>query len=151
MIKETIRTDLVAAMKAKETLTVETLRGALAAFTNELVATGKKPTDELTDDEALKVLKRLSKQRKDAAEQFNKGGRPELAQKEEQELVIIEKYLPQQASVEAIERVVQAKITELGITDASGIGKLTGAIMKELGGNADGNVIKEVINRLLQR
>ena len=137
-----------AAMKAKDDLRVQTLRGALAAFTNELVAKSRKPTEELDDKDAVVVLKRLSKQRKDSAEQFEKGNRPELAAKENAELKIIEAYLPQMASRDEILKVAQAKKAELGVADASGAGKLTGAVMKEFAGTADGNDVKEVVSSL---
>ena len=137
------------AMRAKNDLAVQTLRGALAAFTNELVAKGMKPTDEVTDDMAVAVLKRLAKQRKDSAEQFIKGARPELAEKENAELKLIEAYLPATTSREDIEKVARAKMAELGVTDASGLGKMTGAVMKELKGAADGNDVKEVLQKLL--
>lgn len=149
MIKDDIRTSLNEAMKARDQIKVDTLRGALAAFTNELVAKGRKPTEELSDQEAIGVLKRLVKQRKDAIEQFAKGGRQDLVDKESTELSVIEGYVPAGASRADIEKVAKAKIAELGVTDKSGIGKLTGAIMKEFGGSADGNDVKEVISALL--
>ncbi|MCE9541730.1 GatB/YqeY domain-containing protein [Candidatus Kaiserbacteria bacterium] len=149
MLTQQIRSDMTTAMKAKDSLKVQTLRGALAAFTNELVAKGRKPTEELVDADTVVVLKRLAKQRKDSAEQFEKGGRPELAQKETAELAIIEAYLPQSASREEIEKVALAKKEALGITDASGAGKLTGAVMKEFAGLADGNDVKEVVAKIL--
>lgn len=139
---------MTAAMKAREQLKVDTLRGAMTSFTNELVAKGRKPTEELEDKDAITVLKRLAKQRKDAAEQFEKGGRKELAEKEMMELSILEAYLPQMASREEIERVARAKKEELGVADASGAGKLTGAVMKEFAGAADGDVVKEVVQSL---
>jgi uncharacterized protein YqeY len=148
MLIQQIREDLKTAMKAKDSLRVDTLRGAIAAFTNELVAKGMKPTDEVTDALATGVLKRLVKQRKDAAEQYTGGGRPELAEKELAEAKIIEAYLPQGASKEEIEKVARAKMTELGVSDPAGIGKLTGAVMKELAGRADGNDVKEVLQKL---
>ena len=135
-------------MKARDQLRVDTLRGALAAFTNELVAKGRKPTEELADNDTITVLKRLAKQRKEAAEQYEKGGRAELAQKETSELKIIEEYLPQMASREEIEKVARAKKDELGVTDASSAGKLTGVVMKEFAGRADGNEVKEVVQKL---
>ncbi len=141
---------MIAAMKARDDLRVQTLRGAMAAFVNELVAKGKKPTEELDDTGAVAVLKRLAKQRKDSAEQFAKGSRQELADKELAEQKIIEAYLPQTASREEIEKVARAKKEELGVTDASGIGKLTGAVMKEFAGRADGNEVKSVIASLFQ-
>lgn len=148
MIVQKLRAEMMEAMKAKDALKLSVLRGAITAFTNELVTKGQKPTDELSDADALTVLKRMGKQRKDSIEQFTKGNRPELAEKEAEELKIIESYLPQMASREEIERVAKAKKDELGVTDASGIGKLTGAIMKELGGNVDGNDVKEVLKGL---
>lgn len=141
--------DMTAAMKAKDNLRRDTLRGALSAFTNELVAKGRKPTEEIPDQEAITVLKRLAKQRKDSAEQFTAGGRPELALKESHELKIIEGYLPQTASRAEIEKIVQAKIVELGAKDTSDAGKLIGAVMKEFAGRADGNDVKEIVASLL--
>lgn len=149
MLTKQIRDDMVAAMKAKDSLRVNTLRGAITAFTNELVAKSRKPTEELADAEAVTVLKRLAKQRKEAADVYAKGGRAELAEKELAELKIIEHYLPQMASETDIEKVARAKIAELGITDASGVGKLTGAIMKEFAGTADGQVVKTMLAKLL--
>lgn len=144
-----LREDLKTAMRAKDQLKVDTLRGVLSAFTNELVAKGRKPTEELSGDEMLAVLKRLSKQRKDSIEQFEKGGRPEMAEKEKQELVIIEAYLPKAASDEEIEKAAQEAIAEAGAVDAAAAGKLTGAVMKKLGGNADGSAVRAVLQRLL--
>ena len=141
---------MTAAMKARDSLRVATLRGALAAFTNELVAKGRKPTEELVDNDAVTVLKRLAKQRKEAADVYTKGGRAELAEKEQNELKIIEEYLPQSAPREEIEKVARVKMAELGVTDASGIGKLTGAVMKEFAGRADGNDVKDVVASLFQ-
>lgn len=147
MLMDTIKTDLKEAMKARDDLRVQTLRSVIAGFTNELVAKGMKPTDAVDDAMAMTVVKRLTKQRKDSAEQFEKGGRPELAQKEMAELKILEAYLPQMASREDIEKVARAKKEEMNV-DAAGKGKLMGAVIKEFGGNADGSVVKEVIDSL---
>ena len=144
-----IREDMLAAMKAKDQLRRETLRGAMAAFTNDLVAKGRKPTEQLDDNDAVLVLKRLAKQRKEAAEQYLKGNRSDLADKELHELKIIQEYLPQGASREDIEKVARAKMAELGVSDKSGAGQLTGAVMKEFAGRADGTDVKKVIDMLL--
>jgi len=149
MLTQKIRADMTAAMKARDSLRLETLRGALSAFTNELVAKGKKPTEELDDKDVIAVLKRLAKQRKDSAEQFEKGGRTELAEKEKGELKIIGEYLPQMASHEEIEKAVREKMIGIDASDKAAAGKLTGAVMKELGGNADGTLVKEIITSLL--
>jgi len=137
-------------MKAREELKLSVLRNAKSAFTNELIAQGKKPTDQIDDAAAIAVLKRLAKQRKDAAEQFEKGDRAELAQKERDELVIIEAYLPQMASEEDITRAAEEVINEHG-ADASKTGVIIGMTMKKLGGNADGTVVKAIIDKLLNK
>ncbi len=137
------------AMRAKDALATEVLRGMLAAFTNELVALGRKPSDELTESEILAVVKRMLKQRKDAAEQFRAGAREDLASKEDAERTIIEAFLPAQASAEEIETVVKAKIAELQITDKAGAGKLIGIVVKHFAGNADGMLIKAAVEKLL--
>ncbi|NBV76820.1 GatB/YqeY domain-containing protein [bacterium] len=147
MLNQNIRDDLKEAMKAKDDVRVQTLRGALAAFTNELVAKMKKPTDALTDDEMIVVLKRLAKQRQDSIEQFTAGGRPELAEKEAKELTYIKAYIPAGASKEEIEKVARAKKEEMNV-DKAGIGKLMGAVMKEFAGRADGSDVKEVVTKL---
>src|SRR3989344_1996241 len=95
MVSQDIRTQMIAAMKAKDQLRVDTLRGAMAAFTNELVAKGRKATEEPSDD--------------DAVEQYTKGGRAERAEKETAERKIIEEFLPQMASREEIEKVAREK------------------------------------------
>jgi len=138
-----------AALRARETLRLEVLRGMLAAFTNELVAKRMPPRAALGDLDALVVLRRLVKQRKDSAEQFEKGGRPELAEKEKKELLIIEEFLPKMLSREEIKTIALAKKAELGIMDKSGIGKFIGAIMKECRGKADGNDVKAVVEEVL--
>ncbi len=148
MLVAQIKSDMVAAMKAKDSLRVQCLRMAMAAFTNELVAKGMKPTEVLDDASVLAVLKRLGKQRKESAEQFEKGGRADMAANEKAELAIIESYLPLMIGREEIEKVARAKKEELGVTDVNGIGKLTGAIMKELAGKADGNDVKAVVASL---
>lgn len=104
MLTQKIREDMKGAMRAKDQVRVDTLRGAMAAFTNDLVAKGKKPTEEVSDQDAVTVLKRLGKQRKEAADMYEKAGRAELAQKELEELKTIESYLPQMVSREEIEK-----------------------------------------------
>ena len=150
MLTQKIRSDMTAAMKARDSIKVDTLRGALAAFTNELVAKGKKPTEEMDDKDAITVLKRLAKQRKEAADSYEKGGRAELAEKEKTELKIIEEYLPQMASREDIERVVREKMVGIDPADKAAGGKLVGVVMKEFAGTADGTVVKEIIDQLLK-
>ncbi len=145
-----LKNELMAAMKNKETLRVTVIRSLLAAFTNELVAKGRKPQEEVTDDEALAVIKRAAKQRKDSIEQFRKGGREDLAVIEEAELKVIEAYLPTQMSREEVKKIARALKEKLGVTDKSKIGMFMGAVMKKLKGRADGTVVKEIVDSLIK-
>lgn len=140
-----IKEDVKKAMLARDTVRLNALRNLSAAFTNELVAKSQKPQEELKDEFALAVIKRLSNQRKDSIEQFEKAGRNDLVQNEKDELAILETFLPKMMSKEEIKKVVEAKKSELGITDKAGTGKLIGAVAKELKGKADGADIKTVV------
>jgi uncharacterized protein YqeY len=148
MLHEQIKGEIKEAMKAKDAVKLSVVRGLVTAFTNELITKGKKPDDFLTDDEALAVIKRAKKQRQDSIEQFTTGGRADLAESEGAELKIIEAYLPAQMSREEVEKIAQAKIAELG-ADKSKMGMLVGAVIKESNGTADGNLVKEVVEKLL--
>lgn len=136
-------------MRAKDEVRLRTLRSLSAAMTNEVVAKKRKPDELLSDDEALAVLKRASNQRKDSIEQFEKGGRPDLIETEKAELAIILSFLPAEMPREEIEAVAKAKMVELGITEKSKAGQLTGALMKDLKGKADGGAVKAVVDSLL--
>ena len=142
-----IKNDIKDAMRAKDSIRLETLRGLSAAFINELL---KKPKDaSLSDDEVVAVIRRAVKQRKDSIEQFEKGGRKDLADKEKAELVILESYLPKLMSREEIEKFVKDKIAGGMTFDKAKIGQFMGAIMKELKGKADGADVKAVIEELV--
>jgi uncharacterized protein YqeY len=149
MLHQRIKEEVKKALKAKEVLRLSVLRGMLAAFTNELVATKRTPREELTDEETLAVIRRLAKQRKDSIEQFMKGGREELAKRERDELAILESYLPRMMSQEEIQKVAERKKAELGVEDKTKMGVLIGAVMKELKGRASGTDVKQVVESLL--
>lgn len=149
MLQQKIKDQIKDAMRAKDELRKEVLRGILTAFVNELVAQRRMPQDTLEDDACLAVLKRLVKQRKDSAEQFEKGNRPELAEKEKKELLIIEEFLPKAMSREDIKVIAVKKQAELGAVDRSKMGQFIGAVMKECKGAADGNDVKAVVEELL--
>lgn len=136
------------AMKAHDADRLKALRNMLAAFTVELVAKSKRPNETLEDVEALTVIARLAKQRKDSIEQFKKGGREDLVKEEEAELAILETYLPKMMERAEVEKIAKAKQAELGITDATKKGLLMSALMKDLKGKADGSVVKEVVDGL---
>ncbi len=153
MITEQIREELKEAMKSREEIRLLVLRGLLSAFTNELVAQKKKPQDELSDEDALNVIKRAVKQRKDSIQQFEKGGRYELAETEKAELKILEKYLPAMISEEEIVKIAEAKKSEMGVDDISKMGILIGAVLgqiKSTGGEADGALVKEAVENLFK-
>lgn len=146
-MQEKIKAEIKPAMIAKDTVRLGTLRMIMAAFTNELVTQGHPPTDPLTDEDCMKVIKKLGKQRKDSIEQFVAGGRPELAEDEKAELVIIESFLPEAMTEGEIESRVHAKLVASPL-DPTKKGQFIGMMMKELGDTADGSVVKAVIDRL---
>lgn len=150
MLHDQFKESVKDAMRAKDPVRLLVIRGLLAAFTNELVATKRLPTATLPDEDVLKVIMRATKQRKDSIEQFRKGGREDLASKEEAELKILETYLPKMMPREEIEKTARAKQAEMGVTDASKAGQLMGAVMKELKGKADGADVKAVIDALFK-
>lgn len=147
-LHQTIKDSLKEALKAKDDVRLRTVRSMLTAFTNESVASGKTPQDQLTDDQALNVIKRLAKQRKESITQYEAANRPELAVPEKEELVVLESYLPQTMSPEEIRPIAEAKKAELGIEDRAKMGMLVGAVMKELNGKADGTDVKTVVESL---
>ena len=147
-LHQTIKDEIKKAMFAKEAERLSALRNISATMTSEVMAKGRKPDELATDDEALAVLKRLSKQRKESIEQFTIGNRPEMAEKERNELAIVESFLPAQMSREDILKIAETKKAELGITDKAKFGQLMGAITKELKGSVDGNLVKEVVESL---
>ncbi|MCK5022033.1 MAG: GatB/YqeY domain-containing protein, partial [Candidatus Pacebacteria bacterium] len=127
MLSEQIRSELKESMKNRDELSMTVLRSLLSGFINELVAQKKKPQDEISDEDALNVIKKAVKQRKDSIEQFEKGGRDDLVQSEKKELEILNKYLPEMMPIEEIKKIAESKRSELGIEDQSKMGILIGA------------------------
>lgn len=150
-IHETLKKSIPDAMRAHDAVKLQTLRSLITMMTNEVVAKKRKPDEFLTDEEALVVIKRAANQRKDSIEQFEKASRHDLAEPEKAELAIIESYLPSTMSREEIEVIAKAKMTELGISSKAEAGKFTGALMKELKGQADGGDVKAVVDALLNK
>ena len=148
-LQETIKKELQEAMKAKDEMVLSVLRNIMSEITNENVRQKKKPNEPMGDEGVLAVIKRLAKQRNESITQFRTGGREDLAEIEEKELVILDNYLPELMSKEAVEKVVEVKIQELNITEPSKKGVLIGAVMKELAGKADGKIVSEVVNEKL--
>jgi len=155
MTQQDIKAAMIAAMKAKEPVKLSVMRGLIAACTNELVSKGRGPEGVLTEDEVLSVIVRASKQRKDSIEQFEAGGRPELAEAEKAELAVLTALLPAQMGKTEVESAAKAKAAELGIdlstpleAGKTGANQLMGALMKDLKGKADGTMVKEVVDSL---
>lgn len=148
-IHETIKEQLIDAMRAQDEVKLNTLRGLIAMFSYELIA--KKSKEVLIDDtSALSLIKRSVNQHKDSIEQFEKGGRKDLVKKEKAELAILEKFMPETMNKTDIEKIVKAKIKKDGAPDVKKIGQFMGGIMKELKGKADGADVKEVVERLVK-
>lgn len=149
MIHQKIEADLKSAMKSGEKEKTGVLRFLISAIKNHQIEIKAKDEEYLKDEEVIAVIRRQVKQRKDSIAEYARGGRQELADKEKAEMAILENYLPAQAGVEKIREVVKAKMQELGITDKSGFGKLMGAAMAELKGQADGDAVKKVVEEEL--
>ncbi len=150
MLHEQIKKEAREALKERNTSLLKALRNIIAALSNEATAKGKTPSGILTDEEVLAVITRLAKQRKESIEQFEKGGRMELAAEEKEELSHLEKYLPEMINEDEVRKIVIRKKEELGITDKTKIGILIGAIMKELKGKVDGALVKKIVEEILQ-
>ena len=145
-LKQRLLADLTASMKAQEALRTSTLRMAKAALQNREIEKG----GELDEEEMGKLLRSLVKQRHDSVEQYEKGGRQELADKEKAEIEILEQYLPQSASPEEIEAAVAAAISETGASSMKDMGKVMKAAQAALAGkNADGRTVSEVVKAKL--
>jgi uncharacterized protein YqeY len=138
---------MTAAMKAKESARLSTLRMVKAAVQNREIEKG----GELSEEELTKALQTLVKQRRDSVEQYEKAGRVELAEKERAEIGVIEEYLPQSASREEIERAVEEAVAETGASSLKEMGAVMKAALARLSGrNADGKTVSEVVKSKLQ-
>jgi len=146
-LNDKIISDLTEAMKAKEADRLSTLRMVKANLMNRKIEKG----GELTDDEIIKALQSLVKQRRDSVDQYQKAGRDELVEKEDAEIRIIEKYLPKAASNEEIEAAVKTAISETGANSLKEMGIVMKAALSKLEGkSADGKMVSETVKRLLQ-
>ena len=140
-LKETLNNDIETAMKAKDKETLAVLRMIKTAV--QAAEIDKK--EELNAEEELTILAREAKQRRESLAEFVKAGRDELVAKTEAEIEIVERYLPKQLSVEEVKEVIATVAEKIGATTQKEFGKLMGAVMQELKGKADGNVIKEQV------
>ena len=139
--------ELKEAMKAKNTVALESLRAIKSAIL--LAKTEAGATEELTEADELKLLQKLVKQRKDSAALYSEQGREDLAQPELAQMAVIEKFLPKQLTEEEITAAVKGFIADVGATTAKDMGKVMGVASKALAGKADGKLISEIVKKFL--
>jgi uncharacterized protein len=148
-LKEQLRSDLTAAMKARDELRAATLRMALTAVTNEEVA-GKKAR-VLSDDDVISVLTREAKKRREAAEAFDNAGRGELADRERAEGEVLATYLPAQLSDDELTELVRAAVAESGAVDPKAMGQVMKILQPQVAGRAEGGRVAAEVRRQLQQ
>lgn len=143
---EKLRKDMLTALKSDDREKSQILKMVVANIKNAQIESDKK----LTDKDVEKILRKETKKIEDSIEQYKKMGRDDLVKKEKSDLEIIQSYLPELMSDEDIKEVVEKKIEETGAQDMRDMGKVMGAVMKELEGNADGNTVKNIVQSMLE-
>ncbi|MCP3959822.1 MAG: GatB/YqeY domain-containing protein [bacterium] len=143
--QEQIQNDLKAALKAKQSERLGTLRMLLSEIKNEKIRSG----DEVDDDAFARLVRKAVKQRQDSAEQYRKGGRDELAAKEDREAEILSAYLPQAVGENEIRRAIEELVASEGLSGLKGIGPVMKAMLARFGGAADGRVINQIAREVL--
>lgn len=146
-LEQRVMEELKTAMKAKDEAALRTLRAIKSAIIIEKTAEGA--SDVISEATEIKMLQKLAKQRRDSLEIFAKQGREDLAQKEREELTIIEKFLPAQMSAEDLKKELQAIIEQVGAKGPADMGKVMGIASKQLAGKTDGKTISETVKQLL--
>src|SRR5665647_1016440 len=146
-LAETIASDLINAMKAKDKIALEAIRAAKTAFI--LAKTEKGATSVLTPEEELKIIQKLVKQRRESAAIYKEQNRPDLYEKEVVEADVLEKYLPAKISDEELMNIIKGIIARVGAKSPADMGKVMGAATKELAGKADGKEISAKVKQLL--
>ena len=144
---EKVSKDIVAAMKAKDKVTLEALRNIKKVFIEAKTAPGA--NDTLDDAAALKILQKLAKQGHDSADLYTQQNRPDLAEAEMAQVKVIESYLPKAMSAEEIEAAVKEIIAQTGASSIKEMGKVIGVASKQLAGKADGKAISDIVKKLL--
>lgn len=146
-VKEQLRSDLTAAMKARDEVTASTLRMVLTAITNEEVA--GKQARQLSDDEVLKVVAREGKKRRESIEAYTSAGRDELADRERAEAAVIDRYLPAQLDDAELASLVTAAIAESGADGPKAMGQVMKVLTPQIAGRADGSRVAAEVRRQL--
>ena len=148
-LRERIDAEIKAAMKSKDKVRLETVRGIKKFILEKEVSLRPSGQDTLTEAQELEILMQIAKQRRDSIEQYRKGGREDLVAQEVAELAILEEYLPAQMSDEEVSQVVDEVIAAVGATSAKDMGKVMGKAMQQLKGKADGNRIQDMVKTKL--
>lgn len=146
MLTEQITNDMKTAMKAKDSIALGTIRMLRAAIKDKEIELGK----SLEDVDVLTVISKMMKQRKDAANQYMDAARPELADKENAEIKVLEVYMPEQMSDDAIKSMVTDAITQAGATSMKDMGKVMGIVRPKAAGNADMGKVSAAVKAALQ-
>lgn len=146
-LQQRLDDDLKAGMKSSDSLKTSVLRMVKAAIKNKQVEKRK----ELSDEEIISVISTLTKQRRESIDLFSKGGREDLAEKERQELAILQLYLPDQLSPEDLDRIIMEAISESSAEGVKDIGKIMRLIMPRVQGAADGKVVNQRVRELLEK
>ncbi len=146
-LQEQINADIITAMKARDEAGLRALRALKSALL--IAATADGASGKISDEDSIKIFQKLAKQRKESMEIFLKNGRTELAEIEKEELVVIDKYLPQQMSETEIRSILENVVKESGATSGTDFGKVMPLAMKALSGKADGKIISSVLKTIL--
>ena len=144
---EQINKDLIEAMKARDEVKLRAIRAIKSAFLLAGTETGSK---DISDETAMKAMMKMAKQRKDSLEIFTKENRNDLAQKEKEELTVIESYLPAAMGQDELKKILKQIIDQVGATSMKEVGKVMPLAMKELAGKSDGKSINEALKTLLE-
>lgn len=146
-LDQTITEQMKAAMKSGDRIRLDTVRSIRAAILEFNTSGANRP---LTEEDELKIVQKLAKKRKDSIEIYKTHGRIEAAEKEQQELTILEEFLPKQMEESEIKSIIKKIIIETGATSAKDFGKVIGSAMKELRGKADGTIVQTIVKSLLE-
>lgn len=149
MIRDKIAEDLKAAMRARDKVRLRTLRSLRAALTDAEIAERKGGKAELTEQQELTVLQKQARQRRESIDQYVDAGRSDLADRERDELRVIEEYLPGRLSDEELREVLREIIEDVGATSSGDMGRVMGAAMQRLRGRADGSRVRKHVETLL--
>lgn len=147
-LEQQIQKDIMEAMKAHDEARLNATRGIKSEI---LLAKTSGAERELTDADVLKIIQKLVKQRKESAELYTQGNRPELAEKELSEMRVMEAYLPKALSEDEVRNILKEVVAEVGATGPKDMGKVMGAATKRLAGQADGRLISTIVKELLAR